>query len=160
MALPPPPPKKKTLSNTMLIPDQVHYYLSPTDWASPMHIWRLPDGIFSKQKNPNLGKIWRALHRTENVGIFYGHMALFLWFIVSRKIWQPLVQHRTYSTTSLQSKNLQNKKNGRLKFPAKMFLCKSSARKCPNFFARIFVEKYFFSLSNEKLRIWRNTCRE
>jgi hypothetical protein len=34
-------------------------------------------------KNPNSGKIWRALHRMENAGIFYDHFTavwyLYLW---------------------------------------------------------------------------------
>jgi hypothetical protein len=40
----------------------------------------LPDGIFSN-KNPNLGKFWRA---TENVDLVYGHLKYItvIWFIL------------------------------------------------------------------------------
>jgi hypothetical protein len=37
-------------------------------------------------KNPNLDKLWRALHRMEIAGIFYGHLVYFtvFWYI----LWQ------------------------------------------------------------------------
>jgi hypothetical protein len=70
----------------------------------------LPDGVFSNQKS-QFGKILEGL-RMETVGVFYSHLdctyyallvyfmviSLFcgnlvwfspIWFIVSRKIWQP-----------------------------------------------------------------------
>jgi hypothetical protein len=30
--------------------------------------------VYFQNKNTNLGKFWRALHRLENVDIFYGHL--------------------------------------------------------------------------------------
>jgi hypothetical protein len=58
----------------------------------------LPDGIFSDQKNPNLGKFWRVWqwnllvyfiaiwYILWTVGIFCGHLKYFIvvWYIFSR----------------------------------------------------------------------------
>jgi hypothetical protein len=40
--------------------------------------------VYFQTKNPNLGKFWRALHRLENVDIFYGHLEYFkdIWDIL------------------------------------------------------------------------------
>jgi hypothetical protein len=34
--------------------------------------------VYFKTKNTNLGKFGRALHRLENVDIFYGHLEYFM----------------------------------------------------------------------------------
>jgi hypothetical protein len=40
--------------------------------------------VYFKTKNPNLGKFWMALHRMENVCIFYDHLEYFtaIWNIL------------------------------------------------------------------------------
>jgi hypothetical protein len=67
--------------------------------------------VYFQTQNPNLGKFLRALHRLENIDIFYGHLEYFtgIWNIlrtsgifynnlvhnfrflehVPRKIWHP-----------------------------------------------------------------------
>jgi hypothetical protein len=71
-------------------------------------------------KNPNLGKIVDGL-AMERVGLFYGHLVclklfgifyghlgihfMVIWYVVSRKIWQPCLE--IYLTSGLQDSTLK-----------------------------------------------------
>jgi hypothetical protein len=60
--------------------------------------------IYSRTKNPNLGKFWRVLVYCTVVWYFYGHLEYFMavwyiicpfgiffpcWYLALRRIWQP-----------------------------------------------------------------------
>jgi hypothetical protein len=88
------------------------------------HPWAVPDQacqmVIFKPKNPNLGKVWRALQWKiflhvmdiwsilRPMGILYGHLVYFvviwyifslpIWYVFPRKIWQPCSRPaRTFS---------------------------------------------------------------